>query len=526
MVEFDPVLVHGWLERAARNHPQKRAVVCGARIVTYRTLDELSTRLAWSLAAAGLGRGDRAVIFLENSLESVISIYAILKAGGVFVIVDPSSPARSLGHIIKDCGARLIISHIDKEPTVLSAAQEVGDFFTIWVGPNFTAASRAGCFPWESAIAVKAEPHALPRVLDVDLAAMIYTSGSTGRPKGIMCSHYNMVSAARSIIQYIGNSLDDVILDALPLAFDYGLYQVLMSVMFGGTVVLEKSAGYVAPLIDRIEEEKVTGLPIVPSLSAMFLRLKRFPTKKLASLRYITNTGAFWPESHIRMFRDKLPNVKIFSMYGLTECKRVSFLPPELIDSHADAVGRAMPNCEAGVVDSEGRPVRPGETGELVVRGSNVMQGYWNDPGLTRQVFREGCWPADRRLHTGDLFRLGEDGFLYFIGRMDDLVKCSGRRVSPREVEEALTSIEGVAEAAALPVPDEISGNVMAAFVVVDKGKSIDASSLRSLLEQALEPYKLPKYVWILQSLPRMPNGKKDRKRLQGMAAELAHKGG
>jgi acyl-CoA synthetase (AMP-forming)/AMP-acid ligase II len=335
-----------------------------------------------------------------------------------------------------------------------------------------------------------------------------------------------MVSAARSIIQYIGNSLDDVILDALPLAFDYGLYQVLMSVMFGGTVVLEKSAGYVAPLIDRIEEEKVTGLPIVPSLSAMFLRLKRFPTKKLASLRYITNTGAFWPESHIRMFRDKLPNVKIFSMYGLTECKRVSFLPPELIDSHADAVGRAMPNCEAGVVDSEGRPVRPGETGELVVRGSNVMQGYWNDPGLTRQVFREGCWPADRRLHTGDLFRLGEDGFLYFIGRMDDLVKCSGRRVSPREVEEALTSIEGVAEAAALPVPDEISGNVMAAFVVVDKGKSIDASSLRSLLEQALEPYKLPKYVWILQSLPRMPNGKKDRKRLQGMAAELAHKGG
>lgn len=526
MVDFDPVLIHGWLERTARRHPGKRALVCGPAGLTYRELDTHSTRLAWSLAAAGLKRGDRAVIFLENSPEAVISIYAILKSGGVFVIVDSASPAKYLAHIIKDCGSRHLITHVDKESVVRSAARDVGGLFTIWVGPNCPAASRTEEIPWENALAFQAETRALPRVLDVDLAALIYTSGSTGRPKGIMSTHHNMVSAARSIIQYIGNSPDDVILDALPLAFDYGLYQVLMGVMFGGTVVLEKPTGYIAPLIDRIEEEKVTGLPVVPSLSAMFMRLKRFPAKKLSSLRYITNTGALWPESHIRMFREKLPNVKIFSMYGLTECKRVSFLPPELVDKHAGAVGRAMPNCEAEVVDGTRQPVGPGETGELVVRGSNVMQGYWNDPELTRRVFREGRWPADRRLHTGDLFRIGEDGFLYFVGRMDDLVKCSGRRVSPREVEEALASMAAVAEAAALAVPDEIGGNVMATFVVTEQGTPADAASLRRLLEPMLEPYKLPKYVWFLESMPKMPNGKTDRKRLQAMAAELVRRGG
>ena len=527
MVEFDPVLVHGWLERAAARRPGKKALVCGSRALTYHEVDELSTRLAWTLNGSGYRPGDRAVVLLENSLEAVVSIYGILKAGGVFIVADPDAPAVALARLLHDCGAGTIIAHDDNKNLVRSACREIRNCAIIWVGRSgYPDKSTTTENPWENAVSSAAPPRALPHVLDVDLAALIYTSGSTGRSKGIMCSHHNMVSAARSIIQYLGNSSDDIILDALPLSFDYGLYQVLMSVMFEGTIVLEKSAGYIAPLIDRIEQEKVTGLPLVPSLSAMFLRLKRFPKEKLASLRYITNTGALWPESHIRMFREKLPHVKIFSMYGLTECKRVAFLPPELIDSRPDSVGKPMPNCEADVVDGIGSPVRPGETGELVVRGSNVMQGYWNDPELTRLFFRNGRWPADRRLYTGDLFRLDGDGFLYFAGRKDDLVKCSGRRVSLREVEDALTSVAGVEEACVVAVPDDLAGNVMAAFVSADKSRQADAADLRTRLEQMLEPYKIPRYIWFLNSLPRTPNGKVDRKKLQDEAQELARQGG
>jgi acyl-CoA synthetase (AMP-forming)/AMP-acid ligase II len=277
--------------------------------------------------------------------------------------------------------------------------------------------------------------------------------------------------------------------------------------------------GFLEPLIQTIERERVTGFPLVPSLSAMLLRLKRLPVERLDSLRYMTSTGAVWPEAHIRKFRELLPHVKLFSMYGLTECKRVGFLPVELIDECPGSVGRAIPNCEVTVVDGSGQAIRPGEIGELVVRGSNVMQGYWNDPETTEKVFKGGRYPADRLLHTGDWFRLDEDGLLYFVGRRDDLIKSSARRVSPREVEDVIASITGIAEVAAIGVPDEINGQVVAVFVVAKKGKKIDELGVKSFCKKQLEPYKVPRYVWFVDSFPKTPNGKTDKKRLVEMTS-------
>ncbi len=520
-MDFDPVLVHGWLERSSRRWPGKTALLNHNRRLTYSGIDDLSTRLALGLASNGVKRGDRVVVFLENSAEAVIAIYGILKAGGVFVIAEATATASTLGHILEDSQSQWLITHVDHAPIVKETRGGVGsNRRVVWVGPSDRIPPNSGqALLWDRVLKHREGTATLPRLIDINLAALIYTSGSTGRPKGIMCTHHNIVSAARSIIQYVGNDENDIILNALPLAFDYGLYQIIMGFMFGGTVVLERSVGFLEPLIQTIERERVTGFPLVPSLSAMLLRLKRLPVERLDSLRYVTSTGAVWPEAHIRKFRELLPHVKLFSMYGLTECKRVGFLLPELIDECPGSVGRAMSNCEVIVVDGSGQAIRPGEIGELIVRGSNVMQGYWNDPETTKKVFKGGRYPADRLLHTGDWFRLDEDGLLYFVGRRDDLIKSSARRVSPREVEDVIASIAGIAEVAAIGVPDEINGQVVAVFVVAKKGKNIDELGIKAFCEKQLEPYKVPRYVWFVDSLPKTPNGKTDKKRLDEMAA-------
>jgi acyl-CoA synthetase (AMP-forming)/AMP-acid ligase II len=457
---------------------------------------------------------------MDNSAEAVIAIYGTLKAGGVFVVAESTATAHTLRHIVADSGARILIAHKDRS-AVVKHALEAADSpcLPVWAGGDHRPASiPAPGLSWSSMLEESDDDVVLPRIIDVDLAALIYTSGSTGRPKGIMCTHHNMVSAARSIIQYVDNDEKDIILDVLPLAFDYGLYQVIMAFMFGGTVVLERSAGYLEPLIRTIEREKVTGFPVVPTIIAMLLRMKSFPSGRLKSLRYITSTGAAWPVAHIRKIRELLPHVTIFSMFGLTECKRVGFLPPDLIDDKPGSIGGAMPNCETSVLSRKGNIVQPGAKGQLMVRGSNVMQGYWNDPATSDRTFRPGRYPADRRLHSGDWVRLGKDGLLYFVGRHDDMIKSFGRRVSPREVEEVVVQMAGVAEAAALGVPDEINGQVVAVFVVAHK-KRIGEREVQAFCRKRIEAYKVPRYVWFLEALPKTPNGKTDKKRLGDYAS-------
>jgi acyl-CoA synthetase (AMP-forming)/AMP-acid ligase II len=346
------------------------------------------------------------------------------------------------------------------------------------------------------------------------LATIIYTSGSTGEPKGVMSAHYNMVSATRSITQYLENVEDDIILNVLPLSFDYGLYQVLMGFFFGGTVVLEKSFLYPYKILEKVIQEKVTGFPLVPTMAALLLQMEDLSKFDLRSLRYVTNTAAALPVVYIRKLQAMLPHVKMFSMYGLTECKRVSYLPPDQLDRRPESVGIAIPNEEVLVVDDDGNEVPSGHVGELVIKGSNVMQGYWNAPEETAKRFRPGRYRGEALLFSGDLFKRDEEGFLYFVGRKDDMIKTKGERVSPKEIENALCELEGVAEAAVVGIPDEMIGQAIKAFIVPKKEASLTEKLVIAHCTKNLEPFMIPKYVEFRESLPKSANGKIDKKAL------------
>jgi acyl-CoA synthetase (AMP-forming)/AMP-acid ligase II len=359
-------------------------------------------------------------------------------------------------------------------------------------------------------------PGGLPAAgIDVDLATIIYTSGSTGEPKGVMSAHCNVVAAARSITQYLQNTPDDIILDTLPLSFDYGLYQVFMAALFGGTVVLEPSFAFPYRVLERLVQEHVTGFPIVPTVAALLLQMQDLSRFDFSSLRYITNTAAALPVAHIRRLLEIFPGKRIYSMYGLTECKRVAYMPPEKLPERPGSVGIAMPNCEVFVVNEEGRELGPNQVGELVVRGANVMQGYWNAPEETAKRFRPGRYPADALLYTGDLFRQDEEGYLYFVGRKDDMIKTKGERVSPKEVENAICEMEGVAEAAVVGVPDDILGQAIKAFVVCSRNPGPTGADVINHCKKHLEPFMVPREVEFRNALPRTASGKIDKKPLK-----------
>ncbi len=310
---------------------------------------------------------------------------------------------------------------------------------------------------------------------------------------------------------------DDIIIDLLPLSFDYGLYQVLMAFKFGGTVALEKSFGYPYQVIEKMIQEKVTGFPGVPTIFAILLQLKDLKKYDFTHLRYITNTAAALPVEHIRELKEIFPHVRIYSMYGLTECKRVSYLPPEELDRRPDSIGKGMPNEEVWIVDENGNRVGPGVVGELVVRGSNVMRGYWGQPEETDRVLRPGLYPGEKVLYTGDLFRADAEGFLYFVGRKDDMIKSKGERVSPREIENCLHGIEGVAEAAVLGVPNDILGQAIKAFISFKDGHLLNERDILQYCKENLEDFMVPKYIQFMKSLPKTPNGKIDKLALKAL---------
>ena len=521
---FNPILVHDWLRRTAGRLPGKTALVCGRERWSYAELDGLSDRLAAALSARGLRRGDRVLIFLENSAETVIALYGALKAGGVFSVLNPAMKGPKLGYIVRDSEAAVLVAGAEKEEVVRQALNGVErPPRVVFVGRSGRTGPMAGAEVsiWDELLGAGGNlvdagpPRCRADMIDLDLAALIYTSGSTGDPKGVMSSHRNIVAVARSIITYLENAEEDIVLNVLPLSFDYGLYQVLMAVMFGGTVVLERSFLFPVRVLERIGKEGVTGFPVVPSMAAMILKLQNLERLQLSTLRYMTNTAAALPVEHIRRLTSLFPGVRFFSMFGLTECKRVSYIPPEELVHRPASVGKAIPNCETMIVDAEGCEVPPGEIGELVVRGSNVMMGYWNAPELTAKTFRSGRLQGEKLLHTGDLFRKDEEGYLYFVGRRDDMIKSRGERVSPREVENVICSLDGVAEAAVVGVPDEVLGEAIIAFVVLRDGVEVAEKDIMRHCAANLEPFCVPKLVEFRAALPKTANGKVDKKALK-----------
>jgi amino acid adenylation domain-containing protein len=497
-------LIHHFLERSAERLPEKTALVHGDARLTYAEIDTMSGKLACALLEQGVERGDRVAIFMDNCVEAVVSLFAALKAGAAFIMINASMKAGNLEFILNNSRTKVLLSQGGRAGVVgrVRCPHLKAVIMTGHVNNGVSYMS------YEDLLNASESRIVNPGCIDLDLASIVYTSGSTGVPKGVMLSHLNMVSAAHSITTYLDNREEDVIINVMPLSFDYGLYQILMGFKIGGTVVLEKSFAYPYQVLETMARERVTGFPGVPTIFALMLRMNDIEKHDLSSLRYITNTAAALPVGHIRKLQGLFPRAKLYSMYGLTECKRVSYLPPEQLDERPGSVGKGMPNEEVYIVDEEGRRVGPGVIGELVVRGSNVMLGYWESSEETNTCLKPGKYPGERVLHTGDLFRMDEDGYLYFIARKDDMIKCCGEKVSPREIERVLLDMDGIEEAAVIGVPDEILGEAIKAVVVTKKGATLTENEILKHCASHLENNKIPKYIEIRLTLPTTNNGK------------------
>ena len=504
-------LLHDYLLHAARQAPDKVALVCGAQRLSYRELDQRSNALAHALLAQGVRRGDRVVVFADNTVETAVSFWGVLKAGGVISIVNPLTKADKLAYLINDCRPSALITdgHIHNVWAEPARSPHLRTVIVTGSLPEAGFAAVPNALRWDAALASGDATQPPPRTcIDVDLAAIIYTSGSTGDPKGVMLTHRNMLTAATSISTYLEIREDDVILDVLPLAFDYGLYQMIMAVRLGARLVLERSFAFPAVVLKRVHEEGVTGFPGVPTIFAILAEMKSLKEHDFSNIRFVTNTAAALPVKHILMLKDIFPKARIYSMYGLTECKRCTYLPPADLDRKPTSVGVAIPNTEMWIVDEGGNRVGPDTVGQLVIRGATVMKGYWEKPESTARKLKPGPVPGEQVLYTGDFCRMDAEGYLYFVGRMDDVIKSRGEKVAPKEVETVLYNIAGVKDAAVIGVPDEILGEAVKAFVVLEQGATLTEKDIQRECQSRLENFMVPKYVAIVPDLPKTDTGK------------------
>lgn len=517
-------LLQDSLERAAQACPGKYAIVAGPTRITYGQLWEVSARLAQALKAHGVSRGARVAIWLENSWQCAAAIYGALLADAAFVLINPQIKQQKLAYILKDSGARVLLA----EPALASAArmalQELSSPPILWLADMADAVVErpAALAPSTHSLtaALASAPAGRPetRAISVDLAALIYTSGSTGEAKGVMHTHQSMRFALESLVEYLGLRDDDRILCMLPLAFDYGLYQLLMATEIGATLVLERNFTYPARLFQVMQQEQITVFPGVPTAFALLLSAGEKTQFQFPLVRILTNTAAALPASYNRRLKRIFPAAQLFRMYGQTECKRVCYLPPQMVEEKPDSVGHAIPGTETLLLDEAGRPVPPGQPGTLHVRGAHVMRGYWQQPELSARMLKPGPTPGEKMLCTHDLFTADGDGHLYFVGRTDNIIKCRGEKVSPVEIENVLCSLPGVRDAAVFGHPDPLLGEAVHAAVSLEEGAQLDEMSLRQLCAQRLENHLVPRRIALLPELPRSANGKVDGRAAAALA--------
>jgi len=519
------------MERSAARHPDKVGLVAQGRRLTWAELHALAARGAHALRERGVRRGDRVVLYGDNSVDLAVGVFAALYADAAFVVVSGMTRAEKLAYVLRDCGAAALVADAVLAPHWIGACTLLGDAAPPTLvtsgnaprGPDHavTLARAADVRRCEAldALTAAAPTTPPPRAgIDLDLAMIIYTSGSTGEPKGAMLTHRNVDFASWSVTTLLQNTPEDVLFCPLPLAFNYGLYQWLMAARLGATLVLERAFTFPLQSLARAAAERVTGFPGVPTMFAMLAELSDVALPDLSSVRFVTSTAAQLLPRHIAAARRFFPAARLYSMYGLTECKRVSWVPPEALDRKPDSVGVAIPGTEFWVVNERDERLPPDAPGELVVRGAHIMQGYWGKPAQTERYLRPGPLPGERVLYTGDLCRIDPEGYLHFIARLDEVIKSRGEKVAPREVEKALERIEGVRECAVVAVADELLGSAIKAYVVLEeawRGRYTERDiALRA--GQFVEPYMVPKFVEFRDSLPKTDLGKILKRSLDG----------
>jgi len=516
------------ISSTAARTPDRAALVQPGQVLTYGELAERVRAFASAAIGLGLGPGERVGVFLETRFEAVVAMFGTAAAGGAFVPINPLLKARQVGHILRDCTVRLLVTTPGRLEAIEETIAQCPDLRTVLPvdyrleEQRQPAAAVEGVTVagWTGALAdgevVDRPAH---RRIDADMTAIFYTSGSTGLPRGVVLSHRNMVAGARSVNAYLETTAEDRLLAVLPLSLDTGFSQLTTAFSAGARCVLLDDPTP-RDVVDAVAGEGITGLTAVPPLYVRMAELD-WPAEAAASLRYFASTGDVLPRATLDRLRAALPRSKVYLMYGLTEAFRSTYLPPEQIDRRPDSIGKAIPNAEVLVVDRDDRPVPPGGTGELVHRGTLVALGYWNDPARTAERFRplptqprELCVP-ETCVRSGDVVQVDHDGYLYFIGRRDEMIKTSGYRVSPNEIEEVLYAGGLVAEAVAVGAPHRQLGQGVVIVAAPAEGCALDRDAIMTECRQQLPAYMGPHLIVERPALPRTPNGKIDRAALR-----------
>ncbi|GAA1978759.1 acyl-CoA ligase (AMP-forming), exosortase A system-associated [Microbacterium pumilum] len=506
--------IHHLLAGAAETTPDAPALTYAGETYSYDAIWASALALAAQLESTGARRGDRVAIYMEKRPETVTAIFAASAAGGIFVPINHVLKPIQVAHILEDSGARVLVTTSDRLTQLASVLPEtlVEDIIVVGGKPASAPEGRR-LHEWAST-AETGDGYAPSPVIDLDPAAILYTSGSTGRPKGVVLSHRNLIVGAESVSTYLQNTADDVILSALPLSFDAGLSQVTTAFAVGAHCIL---LNYLLPreVPKLCARYGVTGLTGVPPLWLQIADVP-WPEEAAARLRYFANTGGRMPRTTLEKLRSIFTNAAPYLMYGLTEAFRSTYLDPAEVDRRPDSIGKAIPNAEILVLRPDGSRCAPGEEGELVHRGALVALGYWNDPVRTAERYRlvhhpDQEWRAPEwAVWSGDTVVSDDDGYLYFVGRTDDMIKTSGYRVSPTEIEEAAYGTGMVRDAVAMGIEDAGLGHRIV-LVATPTAPELDVAALTTALRQALPLYMVPSRIESRHELPRSPNGKFDR---------------
>jgi acyl-CoA ligase (AMP-forming) (exosortase A-associated) len=510
-------LIWHLLRNSARRSPHKEALVHGEQRLTYEEVARRVSGLATSLRSAGLKRGERIGIYLEASVAQVVSIFGVSQAEGVYVPISAVLHSAQVMHIAHDCEMKGLITSSSKLNSLATVLPQIPSLeFLIITDEKDVPDVGLRVYRLDDLCAMESRGRWDERAIEKDLAAILYTSGSTGKPKGVMLSHANVVAGSRIVSTYLGITENERILAVLPFSFDAGMNQLMTAFEKGGTLVLINFV-FAREIVNILLKERVTGLAGVPTLWSLLAQPNSTLNKQpLTHLRYITNTGGAMPQSVLGTLRQILPDTKVFLMYGLTEAFRSTYLPPEELDRRPTSMGRAIPDTEILVLNERGELCKPGEPGELVHRGPTVSLGYWNRPEDTARVLRPNpllppeMGDCEKVCYSGDIVKMDEDGFLYFIGRRDTMIKSSGFRISPTEVEEVLFQTGKLRGAAVIGIPDEVLGQVIKAFVVPRDGEVLNADTLLELCAEKMPRFMLPKSVEVLGDLPKTSSGKVD----------------
>jgi long-chain acyl-CoA synthetase len=513
-------LFHELFEAAALLDPCKPAIEVDGTTATFDELARAAMQVSLMLRHMNILPGDRVALSCAISSMAVASALGVMRVGGILATISHLCEEGQLLDQLTDCGATVLITDRHIGTSVLSGRAVVQRMLHIGVDA-LSEVWRSGD-PQPCSGRFDAVDAAQPEGLDRP-GAIFYSSGSTGKPKGILLSHRNMSAAFHSVIGYLGTTRADRVLSfTAGLSSDYGFYNIMMPLLLGATAVVKSALPVQSEKIGTIlRDEEITALQVFPPAILHMLEAKNLPS--LPMLRYISSSGDVLPIRHIERLRETYPEVRIFSNYGMTECKRIAYLPPEQLENRPGSVGKAIPGVHTFLLDQHGTVIaEAGRVGELGVTGDLVMQGYWNQPERTASVLKSNFADGRSLFLTGDLFRMDEDGYLYFVGRREDMLFSHGATINSRDVERELLCHCAVSEVIVIPVCNSDQPGYLCACLVLRIGCNASEEELKAHCAGRLQHSEIPERFFFMESLPRTFGGKASRR---DMAEQLRASG-